>query len=444
MMEQSQPFKYMSLNWSELDPRNPFEPPVYTAGRGRPKSENQEREGKFQKSRSKYGAYQSQMGLTGIEILEDEPSTYFEQIRKKRQLIQEDEEKEKEKGEDANPQSVDQSLLHEALKKLNLWLPEIRIASNGSCMFDSLSFVLYGVVELSTYVRHKVSSWLSTRAAFQPPSEAGSDSLFNLENFVVGSWEQYCSDLKKETTWGDHLCLFAAAEIFSVQINIVNKLKITQEDAIFKIDPQAESQSHHRSVYLLHDPEVHYLPLLSNSTSITFSPSPSDYKRSSHRHKATVCVRCGSRFDYRTCSCITFEALVEHFPLKEAGGIANKRQRTGGFTEDDPTSSSSDRIMKMVKQRSEIRNYLNLAMENKDSLLFLSAFDQMSSDATQWREFIPAQWRDSQKNFFSAGPCWFCISQIRRLLVPTQRRKSLSRGAYQTENKRIPSKGEKE
>ncbi|EFN54571.1 hypothetical protein CHLNCDRAFT_13137, partial [Chlorella variabilis] len=119
-------------------------------------------------------------------------------------------------------------------------LVERRIKGDGNCQFRSLSDQLFRTPRLHGFVRERVCKQLAT----EPQRYSG---------FVPGGYQQYCADMARSGTWGDHVTLQAAADHFGLRIFV---LASYHSSAVLWIDPQ--EQRSRRVLWLSFWAEVHY------------------------------------------------------------------------------------------------------------------------------------------------------------------------------------------
>eukprot|EP01127_Copromyxa_protea_P010918 TRINITY_DN2711_c0_g1_i2.p1 TRINITY_DN2711_c0_g1~~TRINITY_DN2711_c0_g1_i2.p1 ORF type:complete len:545 (+),score=76.12 TRINITY_DN2711_c0_g1_i2:216-1637(+) len=97
--------------------------------------------------------------------------------------------------------------------------PKRDIPGDGNCQMYSLSHQLTGDIKHAKFVRRSVVGWLRRHADLLLPNGA------LLRHFVYDKeWESYCNEMAKDGSWGDHLTLIAAAEVFSARIVIVSSI----------------------------------------------------------------------------------------------------------------------------------------------------------------------------------------------------------------------------
>ncbi|EGC29309.1 hypothetical protein DICPUDRAFT_159121 [Dictyostelium purpureum] len=123
------------------------------------------------------------------------------------------------------------------------------IPGDGNCQIHSLSDQIYGDLCHSRLIRSNIAQWLRNNKDFKLPNGA------SLSNFVSeASWEDYCSNMSKNGTWGDHLTLVAAAELYKTNITIISSVA-SQNSFFIEIKPRIKSD---RNIILSHFSEFHY------------------------------------------------------------------------------------------------------------------------------------------------------------------------------------------
>ncbi|EGC32201.1 hypothetical protein DICPUDRAFT_155856 [Dictyostelium purpureum] len=123
------------------------------------------------------------------------------------------------------------------------------IPGDGNCQMHALSDQIYGDLDHSALIRTVIVNWLRINGGFKLPNGA------TLSDFVFdASWEEYCNNMSKNGTWGDHLTLVAAAEIFKINITIISSVA-SQTGFFIEIKPKVKSDYY---ALLSHIAEFHY------------------------------------------------------------------------------------------------------------------------------------------------------------------------------------------
>ncbi|CAD7954068.1 unnamed protein product, partial [Amoebophrya sp. A120] len=116
---------------------------------------------------------------------------------------------------------------------LSYGLKERHVKGDGSCQFRALSDQLYGTEEHHQNVRRKVIEKLEQEADHyknfvlsktEIESKEQADEAFNL----------YLVSMSEESTWGDHVTLQAAADVYNCEIKLITSY---DDDAILSILP---------------------------------------------------------------------------------------------------------------------------------------------------------------------------------------------------------------
>lgn len=128
-------------------------------------------------------------------------------------------------------------------------LVERPVPGDGNCQFYSLSDQLYGSLGYASDIRAKIVQWLQAHQELQLENGA------KLSDFVTtNTWEEYCSMMSKVGTWGDHLTLVAAAELFGVCITIVSS--VDDQNFVMEIRPSVVLSQ--KVLLLSHYAEFHF------------------------------------------------------------------------------------------------------------------------------------------------------------------------------------------
>lgn len=123
-------------------------------------------------------------------------------------------------------------------------LVEREVAGDGNCQFRALSDQLYGSTDHWDTVRKAVVQQLKKHPDMYQP-------------YVPTEYNEYVTGMAKSGTWGDHVTLKAAADVYGVRISIITSYK---ENAVLDIQPdKATSQ---RVLWLSFWAEVHYNSLV--------------------------------------------------------------------------------------------------------------------------------------------------------------------------------------
>jgi len=128
------------------------------------------------------------------------------------------------------------------------------VASDGACQFRALALQLWGDQEKHIQVREAVVRQLTAHSA-------------QYEAFVEGqSFSEYCEKMKQRQTWGDHLTLQAAADVYRLQVNLFTTYR---ENDLLRISPSNHG-AFSQQVWLGFVAEMHYVSLTGgNSIAMT-------------------------------------------------------------------------------------------------------------------------------------------------------------------------------
>lgn len=128
------------------------------------------------------------------------------------------------------------------------------IPGDGNCQMYSISDQLWKSLDRHRFVRLDIVGWLRRNADLELPNGA------KLRDFVHGmSWEAYCESMERDGTWGDHLTLIAASELYAARIMIISS-SVDDTSYITEIVPTTRPVE--RSVFLCHYAEYHYSSIL--------------------------------------------------------------------------------------------------------------------------------------------------------------------------------------
>eukprot|EP01122_Echinamoeba_exundans_P007963 TRINITY_DN2550_c0_g1_i5.p1 TRINITY_DN2550_c0_g1~~TRINITY_DN2550_c0_g1_i5.p1 ORF type:complete len:613 (+),score=123.20 TRINITY_DN2550_c0_g1_i5:1487-3325(+) len=128
------------------------------------------------------------------------------------------------------------------------------IPGDGNCQMYSMSDQLWKSLDHHRLVRRDIVNWLRANSELELPNGA------KLKDFVHGmSWDQYCDGMAKDGTWGDHLTLIAASELYAARIMIISS---TVDEASFITEIVPTTQPVQRSIFLCHYAEFHYSSIL--------------------------------------------------------------------------------------------------------------------------------------------------------------------------------------
>jgi hypothetical protein len=138
--------------------------------------------------------------------------------------------------------------LRERMKLYNL-IERRSIPGDGNCQMYSLSDQLWGTLEYAGLVRSVVVQWLRKNGDLILPNGAKLKEFVNDKSYTV-----YCDEMAKEGTWGDHLTLIAAAEVFGARIFILSS--VVGSEFTVEINPTKVTWPH--ILLMSHCAEFHY------------------------------------------------------------------------------------------------------------------------------------------------------------------------------------------
>ncbi|KAK9830552.1 hypothetical protein WJX72_012417 [[Myrmecia] bisecta] len=120
-------------------------------------------------------------------------------------------------------------------------LCEREVKGDGNCQFRALSDQLYRTPHYHAEVRRVAVNQLRAH-----------EDLYS--DYVPGDYWQYCADMARNGTWGDHVTLQAVADAYGVRINVMTSF---EEACFIELKPLGPVRSQ-RVVYLSFWAEVHY------------------------------------------------------------------------------------------------------------------------------------------------------------------------------------------
>ena len=123
----------------------------------------------------------------------------------------------------------------------NLRLSSVEVGDDGNCLFRALSQQLYGSQEYHAAVRAAIVERMRSEEAFF-------GAMFEGDEF-----DKYLRAMARRRTWGDELCLRAAADWYGVLIHLVTS---TSENWYLRYEPAASPPNKH--CFLTYISPVHY------------------------------------------------------------------------------------------------------------------------------------------------------------------------------------------
>jgi len=136
-------------------------------------------------------------------------------------------------------------------ERMRLYGVETRkeVPGDGNCQMHSLCDQLTGTFKYAKFIRREIVSWLRAHGDLLLANGA------RLKEFVHDkTFEQFCNDMARDGTWGDHLSLIAATELFNINLIIISS--VPGDNFIIEIVPELSKAR--RIVMLSHYAEYHY------------------------------------------------------------------------------------------------------------------------------------------------------------------------------------------
>jgi len=101
---------------------------------------------------------------------------------------------------------------------------EAPVVPDGNCQMRALADQINGDENYHADVRSKIISWLDKNEKF-PVDDSGSTTLGDfIDRDHYPRWASYVSYMSRNGSWGDHITLVAAAEVYGVQISIISNV----------------------------------------------------------------------------------------------------------------------------------------------------------------------------------------------------------------------------
>lgn len=92
------------------------------------------------------------------------------------------------------------------------------VPTDCNCQYAAASDQLFGKTEKAFEIRSFVAKWLR-----QSQRMTTGDGR-TLESYVRTPWDQYCAWVAAPNSWGDHITLFAIAQVYQVRITMVSSI----------------------------------------------------------------------------------------------------------------------------------------------------------------------------------------------------------------------------
>jgi hypothetical protein len=137
---------------------------------------------------------------------------------------------------------------------------EKKMIGDGNCMFRAISDQL-SLHSKSNFdhkqVRREIVNWLRKNESF-PLDNSGSTLSHFLDLEQHSDWNSYCSDMERDSVWGDHISLVAASECFNSRIHVLSSVKIGPNDSPMTVIEPKKMNKDTINLYLSHWHENHY------------------------------------------------------------------------------------------------------------------------------------------------------------------------------------------
>lgn len=147
-------------------------------------------------------------------------------------------------------------------------LRERDVVGDGNCQMRAISYQLFQTEDKHIEIRKAIVKWLQNNANYAVRETSTGRVISRLIDFLETdyhrTWSDYCSYMSKDKSWGDHMTLLAAAEIYSVNIWILSSVDITNEQGEAS-EPWSTIEPHlstaQRMIRLAHWHEKHFSAL---------------------------------------------------------------------------------------------------------------------------------------------------------------------------------------
>lgn len=132
------------------------------------------------------------------------------------------------------------------------------VAGDGNCQFYSLSWELHKTVGNHSDIRSGIIEYLrgpgrSDFEVFYSPDHPSQPPTF----------DGYLQDMAQDCTWGDHLTLQAAANIFNANVRVLtaDRFSDSEEKPLLTVFPQVQSSGENQPTIWLSFAAQHYSPI---------------------------------------------------------------------------------------------------------------------------------------------------------------------------------------
>eukprot|EP00026_Physarum_polycephalum_P011271 Phypoly_transcript_11478.p1 GENE.Phypoly_transcript_11478~~Phypoly_transcript_11478.p1 ORF type:complete len:280 (+),score=21.29 Phypoly_transcript_11478:126-965(+) len=133
---------------------------------------------------------------------------------------------------------------------------EAPVVPDGNCQMRALADQIHGDENYHADVRSKIIAWLSKNEKF-PIDDSGSTLGDFIDRDHYPRWSSYVIYMSRNGSWGDHITLVAAAEVYGVQISIISNVDDGGAGQYMTtITPRSQKPT--KTVNLSHWHELHY------------------------------------------------------------------------------------------------------------------------------------------------------------------------------------------
>lgn len=131
------------------------------------------------------------------------------------------------------------------------------VIPDGNCQMRALSDQILGNENYHKEVRLKLINWLSANEKFGI-DDSGTTTLGDfIDRDQFPKWASYVAYMSRNGSWGDHITLLAAAEVYGVTITVVSNVE-DQGTGQYVTTIQPRSAKSTKIIYLSHWHEMHY------------------------------------------------------------------------------------------------------------------------------------------------------------------------------------------
>jgi len=151
--------------------------------------------------------------------------------------------------------STPTSRMKERLKKHGF--VERPVIPDGNCQMRAISDQIHGNEGKYVDVRSKIISWLNTNEKFSVDDDGSATLGDFIDRDQFPKWGTYTTYMSRNGTWGDHITLLAAAEVYGVNIGIISNVEDNGTgNYITAIKPRSKKPT--KTINLSHWHEMHY------------------------------------------------------------------------------------------------------------------------------------------------------------------------------------------